>query len=145
MPLEDFIPLEGQRRIAQAITEAERRTSGEICVHATPHCLGETLPQAQAVFNAKGLFRTRRRNAVLIYIAYRDRKVAILGDEGINQQVPDGFWDEALQLLTYHLKRHSPVEGICATVALIGEQLKDLFPADREDINELSNEVSYED
>lgn len=145
MPLEDFIPLDGQRRIAQAITEAERRTSGEICVHATPHCLGETLPQAQAVFNAKGLFRTRRRNAVLIYIAYRDRKVAILGDEGINQQVPDGFWDEALQLLTYHLKRHSPVEGICATVALIGEQLKGLFPADREDINELSNEVSYED
>ena len=145
MPLEDFIPLEGQRRIAQAITEAERRTSGEICVHATPHCSGETLPQAEAVFNAKGLYRTRRRNAVLIYIAYRDRKVAILGDEGINRQVPKGFWNEALQLLTYHLKRHSPVEGICAAVALIGDQLKDLFPADRDDINELSNEVSYED
>lgn len=145
MPLEDFIPLEGQRRIAQAITEAERRSSGEICVHATPHCSGETLPQAEAVFNAKGLYRTRRRNAVLIYIAYRDRKVAILGDEGINRQVPEGFWDEALQLLTYHLKRHSPVEGICAAVALIGDQLKDLFPADRDDINELSNEVSYED
>lgn len=145
MPLEDFIPLEGQRRIAQAITEAERRTSGEICVHATPHCSGETLPQAQAVFNAKRLYRTRRRNAVLIYIAYRDRKVAILGDEGINRQVPEGFWDEALQSLTYHLKRHSPVEGVCAAVALIGDQLKELFPADRDDINELSNEVSYED
>lgn len=145
MPLEDFIPQEGQRRIAQAITEAELTTSGEICVHATPHCLGETLPQAEAVFNAKGLYRTRRRNAVLIYIAYRDRKVAILGDEGINKQVPDGFWDETLQLLTYHLKRHCPVEGICAAVALIGDKLKDLFPADREDINELSNEVSYDD
>ena len=145
MPLEDFIPLEGQRRIAQAITEAERKTSGEICVHATPHCLGETLPQAEAVFNAMGLYRTQRRNAVLIYIAYRDRKVAILGDEGVNRQVSEGFWDEALQLLTYHLKRHSPVEGICAAVALIGDLLKDLFPADRDDINELSNEVSYED
>lgn len=145
MPLEDFIPLEGQRRITRAITEAERMTSGEICVHATPHCLGETLPQAQAVFNAKGLYRTQRRNAVLIYIAYRDRKLAILGDEGINKLVPEGFWDKALLLLTYHLKRHRPVEGICAAVSLIGDQLKDLFPADREDINELSNEVSYED
>lgn len=97
------------------------------------------------MFNAKGLYRTQRRNAVLIYIAYRDRKLAILGDEGINKLVPEGFWDKALQLLTYHLKRHSPVEGICAAVALIGDQLKDLFPADRDNINELSNEVSYED
>ena len=145
MPLEDFIPLEGQRRIAQAITEAERCTSGEICVHVTPHCLGETMPQAEAVFNAKKLYRTMRRNAVLIYIAYKDRKLAILGDQGINDLVPEGFWDDAITLLTHHLKRHSPVEGICATVALIGNKLKDYFPADREDNNELSNEVSYDD
>jgi len=145
VPLEDFIPVEGQRRIAQAITEAERRTSGEICVHVTPHCLGETIPQAEAVFNAKKLYSTMRRNAVLIYIAYKDRKLAILGDEGINNLVPDGFWYDAVQVLTYHLKRHSPVEGICEAVTLIGEKLKDYFPADREDINEISNEVSYED
>ena len=145
MPLADFIPLEGQRQIAQAITEAERTTSGEICVHVTPHCLGETLPQAEAVFNAKRLYRTQRRNAVLVYIAYSDRKVAILGDEGINSKVPEGFWNDAVRLLTYHIKRHCPVEGICATVALIGDKLKDYFPADREDINELSNEVSYDD
>lgn len=120
-------------------------TSGEICVHVTPHCLGETLPQAEAVFNAKRLYRTMRRNAVLIYIAYKDRKLAVLGDQGINQLVPEGFWNEAIGVLTHHLQRHSPVEGICAAVALIGNKLKDYFPADREDINELSNEVSYDD
>lgn len=120
-------------------------TSGEICVHVTPHCLGETLPQAEAVFNAKRLYRTRRRNAVLIYIAYKDRKLAILGDKGINDLVPDGFWDEAIGVLTHYLCRHSPVDGICRAVALIGDRLKNYFPADREDINELSNEVSYDD
>ena len=145
MPLEDFIPLEGQRRIAQAITEAERRTSGEICVHATPHCSGETLPQAEAVFNAKGLYRTRRRNAVLIYIAYRDRKVAILGDEGINRQVPDGFWDDALQQLGEKLKAGEQCQGLCQAIKLIGEHLSTYFPADKEDNNELSNEIIYED
>lgn len=145
MPLEDFIDKAGQQRVAQAITEAERSTSGEICVHVTPHCLGETLRQAQAVFNSKGLYRTQRRNAVLIYIAYLDRKLAILGDEGINQLVPEGFWDDAVALLTRHLKFHSPADGICETVKLIGEKLKDYFPADRQELNELSNEVTYDD
>ncbi len=145
MALDDFIPALGQRRIAQAITEAERLTTGEICVHVTPHCLGDTLPQAQAVFNAKRLYQTRRRNAVLIYIAYRDRKLAVLGDRGINERVPEGFWNQAIAVLTHHLQRHSAVEGICAAVALIGQQLKEYFPAERGDINELSNEVSYDD
>ena len=145
MPLEDIIPVEGQRLIAQAITEAERKTSGEICVHVTPHCLGETMPQAEAVFNAKRLYLTRCRNAVLIYIADKDRKLAILGDEGINRQVADDFWDDVVDVLTHHLKRHSPVKGVCAAVTMIGDKLQELFPADRENINELSNEVSYDD
>lgn len=145
MPLDDFISVEGQRRIARAITEAERRTSGEICVHVTPHCLSEPIKQAEAVFNIKHLYRTQRRNAVLIYIAYSDRKMAILGDTGINRLVPDGFWNDALALLAQHFRRHCVVEGICAAVALIGEKLSEFFPADREDINELSNEVTYDD
>lgn len=145
MALKDFIPVDGQRRISQAITDAERYTSGEICVHVTPRCLGETLPQAQAVFNAKGLYRTRERNAVLIYIAYLDRKIAILGDSAVNDIVSDGFWDDIVAVLRHHLQHHQPVEGICAAVTLVGDQLKALFPADRDSINELSNEVSYDD
>lgn len=145
MPLADFIPHDGQRRIAQAITEAEKRTSGEICVHVTPHCAGHPLQQAQAAFDRLELFRTQRRNAVLIYIAYVDRKVAILGDEGINSMVGEGFWDDALALLKRHLLVGRPVDGVCATVALLGQQLQTYYPADRNDLNELSNEVTYAD
>lgn len=143
--LSDFIPVDGQKRIAQAITEAERRTSGEICVHVTPHTHGNTLRRATKTFNRLGLYRTVGRNAVLIFIAYKDRRVAILGDTGINAQVADNFWDEATALLTGGLAQGNVVEGICKTIALIGEQLSNLFPARRDDVNELSNEVTYED
>ena len=77
MVLEDFIPLEGQRRIAEAITVAERCTSGEICVHVTPHCRGDVMRRAERVFNGLGLYATRHRNAVLIFVAYDDRRLAI--------------------------------------------------------------------
>ena len=145
MALADFIPSEGQRRIADAITAAERHTTGEICVHVTPRCRGNVYKRAVKTFNRLHLYTTKRRNAVLIFIAYKDRRVAILGDTGINAQVADNFWDEATALLTGGLAQGNVVEGICKTIALIGEQLSDIFPARRDDVNELSNEVTYED
>ena len=145
MALSDFIPTDGQHRIAQAITEAEKHTSGEICVHVTPHCRGDAMKRATAAFNRLQLYRTARRNAVLIYVAYLDHKLAILGDVGIDSQVDEGFWDEAAALLQQRISVGRQVDGLCDTIALVGEKLQSIFPADRDDVNELSNEVTYED
>ena len=145
MPLSDFIPEDGQRRIAQVITEAERRTSGEICVHATPHCSGEVMAAAEATFNRLKLYCTQRRNAVLIYVAYADRRLAVLGDQGIHEAVPDGYWDDVVALLSRRLRAGRPVDGLCEAIATIGERQQQYFPAERGDINELSNEITYED
>lgn len=146
MTLSDFIPEDGQRRIAQAITEAEKRTSGEICVHVTPSCHGnEVMDSAVAAFNRLELFRTQRRNAVLIFVAYTDRQLAILGDRGINDQVPGDFWNDTAETLIKRMRAGRPVDGLCEAVASIGEKLANFFPAQRHDINELSNEVTFED
>ena len=146
MVLADFIPEDGQRRIAQAITDAERCTSGEICVHVTPSCRGkDVMESAEATFNRLELFRTQRRNAVLIFVAYLDRQLAILGDQGINDHVPNGFWSDTVATLSKRLRAGRPVDGLCEAVSSVGDKLKDFFPADRNDINELSNEVTFED
>ncbi|MBQ7690326.1 MAG: TPM domain-containing protein [Muribaculaceae bacterium] len=145
MPLSDFIPEEGQHRIAQAITQAERRTSGEICVHVTPHCPGEVMAAAEATFNRLQLYRTQRRNAVLIYVAYTDRRLAILGDQGIHEAVPQGYWNDVVATLAKRLHARRPVDGLCEAIDTIGKRLHEFFPADRHNINELSNEVTYED
>ena len=104
MALADFIPNEGQRRIADAITAAERHTTGEICVHVTPRCRGDVMKRAARTFNRLHLYTTKRRNAVLIFIAYEARKLAILGDSGINAVVPKGFWNNEVEELTRYLK-----------------------------------------
>lgn len=145
MALIDFIPSEGQRRIADAITDAERHTTGEICVHVTPRCRGNVMKRAVRTFNRLHLYTTKRRNAVLIFIAYEDRKFAILGDTGINEVVPDGFWDGEVEELGRYLTAGRPVDGICAIIARMGERLSQYFPGERDDENELSNEVTYDD
>jgi uncharacterized membrane protein len=145
MALIDFIPSEGQRRIADAITDAERHTTGEICVHVTPRCRGNVMKRAVRTFNRLHLYTTKRRNAVLIFIAYDDRKFAILGDTGINEVVPDGFWDGEVEELGRYLTAGRPVDGICAIIARMGERLSQYFPGERDDENELSNEVTFDD
>ena len=88
---------------------------------------------------------TKRRNAVLIFIAYDDRKFAILGDTGINEVVPDGFWDGEVEELGRYLTAGRPVDGICAIIARMGERLSQYFPGERDDENELSIEVTFDD
>ncbi len=145
MALADFIPSEGQRRIADAITAAERHTTGEICVHVTPRCRGDVVKRAKKTFNRLHLYTTKRRNAVLIFVAYEDRKFAILGDTGINDVVPEGFWDGEVKELGLYLKAGRPVDGICAIIARLGDRLSEYFPGERDDENELSNEVTFDD
>ena len=145
MALADFIPNEGQRRIADAITAAERHTTGEICVHVTPRCRGNVMKRAVKTFNRLHLYTTKRRNAVLIFIAYEDRKLAILGDTAINEAVPEGFWDGEVEELTNYLKAGRPVDGLCAIIARMGERLSEYFPGERDDENELSNQVTFDD
>ena len=145
MALADFIPSEGQRRIADAITAAERHTTGEICVHVTPRCRDNVMKRAVKTFNRLHLYTTKRRNAVLIFIAYEDRKLAILGDTAIHEAVPEGFWDGEVEELTNYLKAGRPVDGLCAIIARMGERLSEYFPGERDDENELSNEVTFDD
>ena len=145
MALIDFLTTDEQQRIVSAIAEAEHQTSGEICVHVTPRCWGNVMTTAQKKFNQLKLYETERRNAVLIFIAYKSHKFAILGDQGINELVPDDFWKDTLTLLGEKLKAGETCTGLCETILQIGNKLTHYFPAIKDDINELSNEITYED
>ena len=145
MALIDFISRDDQQRISNAIAEAESRTSGEICVHVTTKCKGDAMEAATKKFNKLGLFKTERRNAVLIYIAYKSKKFAIIGDEGIDKVVPDDYWHGEKDMLAKYLSEGKPADGICSVVARIGDRLVKYFPAEKDDVNELSNEVSFDE
>lgn len=145
MSLSDFISPEEGKRITEAIAEAERHTSGEICVHVTPKCSGDMMKKAEQKFNKLGLYKTERRNAVLLFIAYKSRKFAIVGDTGINKVVPADYWHQEKETLAKFLKAQRPADGICEVVRQLGESLSKYFPEEKNDINEISNEVTFDE
>jgi len=138
-----FFDVEQQEAIKQAIVEAERNTSGEIRVHIDNECTGEAMHKAVDVFAKLKMHETELRNGVLIYLAVKDKKFAILGDAGINIAVPLGFWDTIREQMAVQFKKGEFVEGLCEAILASGNQLKKHFPYKKNDINELNNDISF--
>lgn len=134
-----------QQQVQDAIAQAELNTSGEIRVHIDKRCKEEPMKMAIAVFEKLGMHKTEQRNAVLFYLAMDDKKLAILGDKGINEAVPTNFWDEIRDLMVSHFKKGEFTEGLSKGIVMAGEQLKSAFPYQSDDTNELSNEITFED
>jgi len=131
-----------ESQIIQTIEEAEMRTSGEIRVHIEGKCKLDPLKRAIEVFNELGMANTKLRNGVLIYVAVRTHSFAIIGDSGIDEKVPLGFWTEVKEEMLSHFKTNQVSEGICTGVRLAGEKLAAFFPFNENDTNELPNEIS---
>ncbi|MCX6191945.1 MAG: TPM domain-containing protein [Flavobacteriia bacterium] len=130
--------------IQEAIQKAEELTSGEIRVHIDKNCSGEPLKRAIEVFNKLKMHETKERNGVLIYLAFNDRKLAILGDEGIDKKVANDFWDSTKEQLILDFKNNQFIPGIIKSINEVGVRLKEYFPHQVDDIDELSNEITFD-
>ncbi|HLN20087.1 MAG TPA: TPM domain-containing protein [Bacteroidales bacterium] len=144
MKASTFFNPEEKEKVVSAIREAEKETSGEIRLHLDDKCPGDVLDRAAWLFKKLGMEKTKDRNGVLFYLAVEDRKFAILGDAGINSRVPEGFWDCIKELLASKFRENKFAEGLSEGIILAGRQLQRHFPYKKEDVNELSDEISFE-
>lgn len=134
-----------QQRIVDAIARAEEKTSGEIRVHIQPKVLGgDVRKAAERTFERLGMTKTAERNGVLLFISSGDNRFAILGDSGINEKEPAGFWDEIAAKLTIRFKAGAFTDGIVEAIESAGRELAVFFPRQTHDVNELTNEISRE-
>jgi len=140
----DFFSEEQKKRITDAIKEAELNTSGEIRVHIESDCKSEVLDRAVYIFEKLSMHKTDLRNGVLFYLSINDRKFAILGDAGINAVTPDNFWEEIKETVITHFKKNEFDIGLSTGIKMTGNALKKHFPYQTDDINELSDEISFD-
>lgn len=139
----DFFNQEEKEDIKQAVMNAELDTSGEIRVHVENNCPGDVLDRAAYIFNKLGMKQTDERNGVLIYLSINHRKFAIIGDAGINAKVPENFWDHIKDEMLVNFRESKFAKGLITAINKSGEQLKQFFPHQKNDINELSDEISF--
>jgi len=144
MASNDFLTDKEEERIVEAIQKAENKTSGEIRIHIEEHCEKEPLVRAARIFHELGMDHTNLQNGVLIYIASEDKRAAVYAGKGIHKQVEEGFWNDVLKILIDHFKNQAFVEGIEQAIRKVGDKLVELFPHQRGDVNELSDEISYD-
>jgi len=138
-----FFTDEQQAEILNAVKEAELNTSGEIRVHIENKCEGDVAGRSVYLFKKLGMTKTEQRNGVLFYLAVEHRKFAILGDVGIDKVVSENFWDEVKEIMLTNFKEGRFTEGLTEGILLAGNQLKEHFPHQLNDKNELPDDVSF--
>jgi len=137
-----FFPDAEQGKIVEEIRRAEERTSGEIRVHLDRHSGKDVLGKARKIFVQLGMNRTHHRNGVLIYLATDHRKFAIVGDEGIHRAVPENYWEDVKEEMQKQFRQGEFLAGLCTGIQRIGEKLQAYFPAEKDDGDELPDEIS---
>ena len=140
--VEAFLTKEEEEEIISAIRTAEKNTSGEIRIHMESSTKKVHYERALEVFQLLEMHNTKDANAVLIYVAVDDKKFVIYGDTGINNVVPKFFWDTTKDVMQNHFKTGNFKQGLVDGILKAGEELRDHFPYQKDDENELSNEIS---
>ncbi len=139
-----FFNEEQKAKILASIKEAEEASSGEIRVHIETSFEGDVLDRAAWVFKKLGMHKTALRNGVLFYLAVETRKFAVIGDVGINAKVHKDFWNSTKEVMLKNFREGNFTEGLSKGIILAGEQLKTHFPHQKDDVNELPDDISFD-
>jgi len=99
---------------------------------------------AYRIFLQEGVFRTKERTGMLLFMSFLEREAVILGDEGINKKVSPEIWEGILISLTSRMKRGNKVDAIIQTIQSMGNLLKQ-FPIQASDKNELRDDLRIGD
>ena len=140
--VEDFLLKTEEAEVVEAIRMAEENTSGEIRVHIEKETSIAPIDRAVEVFSMLKMENTKDRNGVIIYVAVKSKQFAIYGDQGINEKVADDFWNTTKDIMLNHFKNGNNKQALVEGILNAGQQLKQHFPYQDDDVNELSNEIS---
>jgi uncharacterized membrane protein len=141
----EFFSTEEKKQIVEAIQLAEKETSGEVRVYVeSNNPFVDPIDRAKEIFLKLKMQNTEHRNAVLLYIAIKDRQLSLFGDEGIHQKVGDDFWNDAVKNMIETFTSKNIPAGIVNCLKQIGDTLKEKFPYDAStDKNELPDDIVF--
>ena len=139
----DFLTNTEMASLVEAIKIAEDHSSGEIRVHIDSTSESDFAKKAFEIFRSLEMHLTKERNGVLFYVNFEQHYLTIIGDEGIHKQVKQSFWDTVHDEMTAEFAKGNYYKGLKEAILKTGLELKKYFPISGENINELSNDISF--
>jgi len=142
MRTKDFLGKLDHDRIVAAIRDAEGKSSGEIRVYVQRGELeGDAFDHARKKFTKLGMQATKERNAILIFVAPRAQKFAVIGDEGIHRKCGDEFWQQLVERMRAHFQNENFTNALVEAIEEAGKLLARHFPKEAAPSNELPDEI----
>ena len=142
MRTKDFLSKLEHDRIVSAIRNAESKTSGEIRVFIQRGKLNsDPLIVAQKKFQRLGMYKTRERNAVLIFVAPRAHKFAVVGDKAIHDKCGEEFWRRVVDAMRVHFQNEKFNHALTEAINEVGKVLATHFSSTSAKANELPDEI----
>jgi uncharacterized membrane protein len=143
MRTREFLSKLEHDRIVSAIREAESKTSGEIRVFLQRGKLSaDPVVAAQKKFHQLRMHKTQERNAVLIFVAPRAHKFAVVGDKAIHEKCGELFWQSIVEGMRTHLQNEKFSHALVEAIREIGNVLAAHFPGTPGNTNELPDEIT---
>lgn len=133
-------------KIEESIKQSETQHCGEIrfavesslgffqLIQGTP-----CFERGVDVFSELRIWDTEQNNGVLIFLLLVDRKVEIIADRGLNNEIAGNEWKRICQLMEKSFRKHDFEAGVTDGINEITQLLIKHFPIQDEKINELSN------
>ena len=141
----EFFSVTDKEQIVEAIRYAEKETSGEIRIYVeSKNPFMDPIDRAAQIFFKLKMQDTEHRNGVLLYIAMKDKELALFGDEGIYKKAGAEYWDAAVKKMIGQFTKDNISNGIEQCIRQVGQTLKEKFPyIPTEDKNELPDDIVF--
>ncbi len=141
--MSEFLNTIQMASLVEAIKKAEDHSTGEIRVHIDSTTEENNAKIAFEVFKSLGMDKTKERNAVLFHVNFEQKYLTIIGDKGIHEKVQQKFWNDLHDKITKAFSEGKYFDGLHDAILETGFELKKFFPINRENPNELPNEITF--
>lgn len=98
---------------------------------------------AREMFYDDDLQTTQNRNALLIFVSLRERRIEFLPDKSLQQRVPFHIWDELLKTALEQKAKENLVHWLAHTVVHAARVLKAYDPAQPDNPDEITNNIRF--
>ena len=101
----------------------------------------QVIQRAELEFYESNIQQTADSTGILIFISLMERKVVVLADKAINDQLPKETWQHVVDLVIKGIKSKNMASGLKEAVKFVGTTLEGPLPIKPNDNNELSNHL----
>jgi len=97
--------------------------------------------RALRYFTESGVYDTRDRTGILIFISILEQRVELIADKGINEKIEQKEWNNIVENIVLGLKHGNWVDKLSESITRCGILLEKHFPIKDDDTNELKDEL----